>query len=144
VEPVTGELSVLDRQYMLQQRARLDELARNHLGRGFSGERERDLDSLQRLLDRRLVGPDQTGELQAMGIVLGDLLAAELDLHWVVYEDEIGRTRALQDRRSGNYLFPVTMISRRVEVGNSESVRAIYDRARDTVKAHRNALPAYR
>lgn len=140
-ELTIGELSTLDRQYMLQQRNLVDGIARNHFGHGISGDKARDLDTLQRLLDRRLVGPTDTRELQAMGIVMGDLLAAELDMQWVVYEDQLGRTRALRDGRSDSFLFPVTMISRRVEVGNTDRVSEVYQRARDTVMAQREPLP---
>ena len=32
-----------------------------------------------------------------MGVIMGDLLAADLKLHWVIYEDRQGRSRALRD-----------------------------------------------
>ena len=136
-----GELSVLDRQYMHQQRQSLRELGQRHLGRGFSGDRDRDLGLMQTLLDRGLVRNDQKQELQAMGVVLGDLLAAELDMHWVVYEDRIGRSRALRYRDTDIYLFPVTMISRRREADNDTPVSAIYDSARGTVERLRPDQP---
>ena len=59
-EPVIGELSQLDRQWMAGQRAMLEDLARRHFGRGFNGEADNDLPLLQQLLDRRLVREDQT------------------------------------------------------------------------------------
>ena len=136
-----GELSMLDRQYMQQQRELLDQLARSNFGRQFNGNRDNDLELLQRLLDRGLVRPDQTRELQAMGIVMGDLLASELDLHWVIYEDKQGRSRALRYRQSDNYLFPATMIARRREVHNTESVQDIYRRAEQSMRAVIPPLP---
>ena len=72
---------------------------------------------------------DQRLELQAMGIVLGDILGAELGMDWVIYEDRRGRSRALRLGDTSNYLFPATMISRRREAGNDETVAAIYARA---------------
>jgi hypothetical protein len=136
-----SELSPLDRQYLTTQRANLDDLARRHLGQGFAGHTDRDLDLLQRLLDRGLVRPDQTLELQAMGVILGDLLADELGMHWVIYEDKLGRNRALRYRESDNYLFPMTMISRRHEVENRTPVREIYQRAVAAITPHRTPLP---
>lgn len=76
-----------------------------------------------------------------MGIILGDLLAADLGLHWVTYEDAEGRSRALRDGDTDNYLFPVTMISRRREVGNHRPVAEIYARARSIIVDSRPPLP---
>ena len=141
-ESVTiGELSLLDRQYMTQQRALLEELSTRHFGTGFSGDRDRDLALLQRLLDRRLIRPDETRELQAMGVILGDLLAAEFGLHWMIYQDTHGRSRALRDGDSDTYLFPITMISRRREAGNDTPVTEIYRKASDIITSSRPALP---
>jgi hypothetical protein len=136
-----SELTPLDRQYMTHQRANLDDLARRHLGQGFVGQKYRDLDLLQRLLDRGLVRSDQTAELQAMGMVMGELLADELGMHWVVYEDKLGRSRALRYRETDNYLFPMTMISRRQAAANQTPVADIYQRAVATITPHRTPLP---
>lgn len=136
-----NELSKLDLAYMDRQRALLGELAAIELGRRFSGDRQRDLDLLQTLLDRRLVRPEQTGELQAMGVVMGDLLAAEYDLHWVVFIDEAGRSRALRYRDSDFMLFPITMISRRWSAGDTTPVADIYQKAADTIARSTPAPP---
>ncbi len=136
-----SEPSNLDRQFMAQQRALLQDLAQRNTGKGFNGSKENDLELLQLLLDRRLVGDNDTRELQAMGIVMGDLLAAELDLHWVIYEDAVGRSRALRYRDSEEYLFPVTMISRRREADNRTPVAAIYDKAYAIMAAAKPPLP---
>lgn len=140
-EPDIGELSQLDRQWMAGQRALLEDLARRHFGRGFNSEPDNDLPLLQQLLDRRLVREDQTRELQAMGVILGDLLAADLDLTWVVYRDDLGRSRALRDGDTDNYLFPITMISRRREAGNRKPVAEIYAGARAIIIESRPAAP---
>jgi hypothetical protein len=136
-----GELSYLDRQYMAQQRELLEDLTARNFGRRFNGQRSNDLQLLQGLLDRGVVRNSQTRELQAMGVVMGDLLAADLGLHWVVYQDSMGRTRALRDGESDTYLFPITMISRRREVDNRTSVAEIFGKARDIVLDSRPPLP---
>tara|TARA_R110000823_G_scaffold210224_4_gene340444 strand:- start:3428 stop:3937 length:510 start_codon:yes stop_codon:yes gene_type:complete len=140
-EPRIGELSALDRQYMAQQRDLIEDITLRRLGRDFSGDRERDLALLQDMLDKRLVDASQTRELQAMGMILGEHLADALDMHWVIYEDALGRSRALQYADTDNYLFPMTMISRRVEAGSSTSVKDIYQKAYDIIDAARPALP---
>ena len=136
-----SELSYLDNQYMAQQRALLADLVATNFGARFSGAKDHDLQLLQSLLDRGIVQPDQSRELQAMGIIMGDLLAAELDMHWVVYEDRLGRSRALRYQQSNEYLFPVTMISRRREADNHSPVTAIYQKAYDIIEPLRTPLP---
>ncbi len=136
-----GDLSRLDRQYMAEQRESLMSLAAASLGRRFNGNKNSDLQILQLLLDRRLVTPEQTRELQAMGVIMGDLLAADLDMHWVIYEDRQGRSRALRYRETEEYLFPITMISRRQEADNHTPVAAIYQKAYDIIAPLRPALP---
>lgn len=127
------EPSYLDRQYMTQQRELLGEIAAIELGRSFSGDKDNDLETLQLLLDRQLVRASQTRELQAMGVIMGDLLAADLDMHWVIYEDALGRSRALRYQRSDEYLFPITMIARRRAAGNDTPVAVIYQKAHDII-----------
>lgn len=135
-EPRISQLSVIDRDFMEDQRQAVDERARGALGRQIRGEKDNDLDVLQQLLDRRLVQPDETVLLQGMGVVMGDLLAAELGMDWVIYEDKLGRSRALRFGLGEHYLYPVTMISRRYEVGATVDVRAIYDKSVELIRPH--------
>ncbi len=127
--------------HMAQQRASVDDLARRELGQGISGDPDRDIRMLQRLLDRGIVTPEDVGTLQAMGLVLGDLLASELGLAWVIYNDASGRSRALYDKQTDNYLFPMTMISRRQQVGNQKPVADIYRDAKAVIEEKRPRLP---
>ena len=136
-------LSQLDLGFMVQQRTLLQDLAASKLGRQFSGDRDRDLHLLQTLLDSGLVKPDQTQELQAMGIILGDLLAHDHDLHWVVLKDQAGRSRALRLKETDFLLFPVTMISRRRQAGNATPVSEIYRSASEIVRANKPASPGH-
>jgi hypothetical protein len=127
--PRVGDLSKLDLEFMSQQRQSLQDMAALNLGRQFNGNRDQDLELLQALLDRKLVRADQTLELQAMGVIIGDLLAKELDMHWVIYEDQEGRSRALRYKATDEFLFPITMIARRRGVGNQTPVVDIYQKA---------------
>ena len=133
-EVIVSDLTPLDLQYMDRQRELVDELSRLNLGSSCCDSRA-DLPLLQRMLDDNVVRSDQRLELQAMGIVMGDILAAELDMQWVIYEDQYGRSRALRLGDTDNYLFPVTMISRRREAANMESVEFIYDKAYSSIEA---------
>ena len=130
-------LTAIDRQFMADQRMRVEQLA-NRLGRGLTGVADRDLDTLQRILDERLVPAADTLTLQAMGVVFGDLLGDRLDMDWVVFRDNKGRSRALRARQMDVYLFPVTMISRRREGGSERRLKPLFD---DTVRDTRLLLP---
>ena len=136
-----GDLTNVEWQFMAQQRETIKGLAMMNLGRQFNGDRNLDLDLLQALLDKQLVRPDQVRELQAMGVIMGDLLAAELDMHWVLYEDNVGRSRALRYKESDVLLFPITMIAMRGKGGNKTSVVEIYQKASNIIDKSTPALP---
>ena len=133
VEPLTA----IDRQFMTEQRRRVDALA-NRLGRGLTGNVDRDIDTLQRILDQRMVPNSDTLTLQAMGLVFGGLLGDRLNMHWVVYRDRQGRSRALRYRDLDVFLFPMTMISRRQEARSDRRLRPLFD---ETVAETRPLLP---
>ncbi len=103
------------------------ELGAAHLGRGLSDD-DTDLDVLQRLLDLGVPGPEQTFELQCLGIVFGRRVVAALDgVDWVIVEDEYGRDPALRYLRTSLLVFPLTMISKRVEDGEQVRVRELFE-----------------
>ncbi len=121
-------LSAIDQQFISDQRDRIEALA-NRIGRNLTGTEERDIETLQRIIDERLIASGDTVTLQAMGVILGDLLAQRLRMDWVVYSDTKGRSRALHYEGTDVFLFPVTMISRRQEAGSQRRVKSIYDEA---------------
>ena len=136
-----GDLTNVDWQFMAQQQETMQDLAMMNLGRQFNGDRKLDLELLQALLDKPLVRPDQVRELQAMGVIMGDRLAAELGRRWVLYEDNVGRSRALRYQKSDILLFPITMIARRGKGGNKTSVVAIYQKASNIIDKSTPTLP---
>ena len=125
-----GPLADSDERLLSQQRSAVDELARHHVGSPLSGGTTDDLRILQELLDQRVLQPDQTYELQALGVVLGDVMVAQLGFSWAVVEDELGRSRALRLGESDELVYPVTMISKRVEADVRFTVNELYAKAR--------------
>jgi uncharacterized protein DUF3806 len=102
-----------------------------------------DLVLLQRLLDRRGLKPTQTYELQCVGVAFGNVLAREAGLHWIMVTDEYGHDPALQYQRSSLIVFPLTMISKRVEAGEPVDLARLLAAMRALVKQHaREADPA--
>ena len=122
------DTSSLDR-----QRDFVRAVARRHVGSKLSGESLDDLRILQSILDQKVLRPEQTYELQALGVALGDVMAAQLDLRWVLVDDEYGTSRALQYGLGRNFIFPVTMISKRAEKLLPVSVAELYQKTVDTV-----------
>ena len=125
---------------MNEQRKTVETLA-NRLGRRLSGTTTRDLETLQRVIDLRWVDSEDVQTQQALGIVFGDLLANELDLDWVIYRDRAGRSRALRYRDQDIYVFPITMLSRRLSAGAQLSVSDLFE---EQLKRQRQKLPGAR
>jgi hypothetical protein len=90
-----------------------------------------DLAPLQRLLDDGLYTKDQKRELEAMGAVLGDVLAGELPLHWVM----LGGRPALILVGTRAYYHPLTMISSPMAQGDRVNVRRLFDDVRASIVA---------
>ena len=125
---------------MNEQRKTIETLA-NRLGRRLSGTTTRDLETLQRVIDLRWVDSEDVQTQQALGIVFGDLLANELDLEWVIYRDRAGRSRALRYRDQDIFVFPITMLSRRLSAGAQLSVSDLFE---EQLKRQRQKLPGAR
>lgn len=141
-EWTTEPLSAIDQQYMEKQRDVIDALARRHFGRQLNGSKENDLAVLQRLLDDEVVKPGQVQQLQAMGVVLGQLLKTYKGLNWVIYNDRYGRSRSLQvPGFDKDFIFPVTQISRKAEVGIKVDVGDVYEELEQAVTVIRNKPP---
>ena len=125
-EASISNLAWLDRNQMEQQQARIDELARTRLGSRLRGDKS-DLETLQEIIDRELIARDDRLTLQALGVVLGNVMAREVEqLQWQVYEDDKGRSKALCLKEEKECLFPVTMLSRRMEAGLKPNVNKVY------------------
>ena len=94
-----------------------------------------DLKTIQQLVDRRVIKPSEVREWQAVGVVFGDILANEFGLHWISYEDDLGLSKALRWEKTDNYVFPVTMFSRRVQFKQKIDAAAMFEKIRQEVIA---------
>ena len=102
-----------------------------------------DVALLQRLLDECRRKPDQTLELQCLGVAFGSVLAREAGLHWIMVLDEYGRDPALQYESTSLIVFPLTMISQRVDAGEPVDLRRLLRAVRALVQQHaRESDPA--
>ncbi len=123
-------LTSADQRNLRRQREIVDGLARRYVGTSVAHGSVEDLRVLQELLDQEVLKSDQTFELQSLGVVLGDVMAKQLELSWVRVEDALGRSRALRLDGTDVLFFPVTMISKRVEADVEFTVAELYLKAK--------------
>lgn len=78
---------------------------------------------IQQMLDDKIFTAENTYELQSLGIALGDYIQYKhSDFHWGVVRDEYGRDFCLQFKTFAITVFPMTMISKRIEDGELVNV----------------------
>jgi hypothetical protein len=82
---------------------------------------------LQGILDNEFYSKNQTMELQSLGIAFGDALAQKLKLEWMEVEDEYGIDPALVHIDTSIRLFPLTMISKRIENNEKINVEELFN-----------------
>jgi hypothetical protein len=122
-DPTPDDLQDLARRFLV-----VDALVREHLGRPLARDTT-DLTALQELLDLGVLGPERTIELQCLGIVFGMILADAVEgMDWAIVEDEIGRDPALRFAGTSLLVFPMTMLSKRVEEGEEVRVVELFGR----------------
>ncbi len=123
------DLEWVDNFYLEKQENVINELLTRKLGSRLHRQIS-DLSLLQRIIDNQLIKKEEVEQLQAMGVVLGNVLIAQTrQLQWKVYEDKYGRSRALCVEKSNNCLFVITLLSRRLEVGLTVDVKKIFNDA---------------
>jgi hypothetical protein len=121
-------------QLLRHQRDVVDDLARRHVGSELTRGSLHDLDVLQQILDADVVDDDETFELQSLGVALGDVMERQLGLSWIVYRDDLGESRALRLEETDLVLFPITMISKRVERGVPFRIDELYHQSIESMR----------
>lgn len=97
---------------------------------------------LRAIIESGWIEKTETVKLQSLGIALGDALAQELSLEWVTVEDEYGRDPALRVPGTTVLLFPLTMISKRIEHDEHVDVDELFLGACETARSM-TAEPRY-
>lgn len=130
-----------DIERIARQLRRVSELMQQHLGRALADD-ESDLEAMQELLNERVLARDATYDLQCLGIVLGTCLVDAIEgIDWVIVEDELGRDPALRYLDSSLLMFPLTMISKRVEDGIEVDVRHMFEELCDRIEELKEEIP---
>lgn len=87
------------------------------LNKLVEGDSSAKLSVLEAILKTGLLTSKHTFQLQGMGIILGEILAEDANMNWMMLEDEYGTSPCLTVPGTSITLFPQTMISKRVENG---------------------------
>jgi len=82
---------------------------------------------LRALLQQSVFKPEQTYEFQCMGIILGDALVQHCGVEWQAVEDQYGRDPCVCVPGTTIVLFPLTMISKRVEDGEQVDIFDLFN-----------------
>jgi|TARA_B100000315_G_scaffold187081_1_gene176659 hypothetical protein len=135
-----SDLSLGQRFIMANQRRNVMDLISRQLGIVELRGGLDDLKVLQRIVDDQLISQEDSRGWQAVGVVFGDMLADRLDLHWVQVEDEVGVSKALQWKKTHNFVFPITMLSKRQQWGQPIDLGALYGKIRNEVSQFRETL----
>lgn len=108
-----------------RQRRLVQEIASKQFGDQLDRTKA-DLQTIQRILDEKLLGSNPDDMLQALGVVLGDVLVEQAGYRWIRFADEKGRSRALRSRDGKTVAFPVTALSRIVAMKHRPDVTGVY------------------
>lgn len=108
---------------------------------GLYDQAEHKVRLIQTILDNDWIQADETWKLQALGVTLGDLIVQQSPMEWVQVSDQYGTDPALAVPRTALLMFPLTMISKRIESGESVDIAAISRFALDQIAA---VLPTIR
>lgn len=135
------ELNVGQQFTLDKDRREFTNLLHRQLGiRQLSGDRS-DLKSIQQVIDKKILTADQVREWQSVGVVFGDILSKEFGLSWISYEDEMGVSKALRWRSTENYVFPITLFSKRIRFKQKIDVYEVYDKLHGEINVFKQ-LPA--
>lgn len=90
------------------------------------------LGTVRALLDAGRVPADNSdGMLLAIGVILGDTFAEDLGLSWLRVEDRFGIDLAVGTDDGRVLLYPLTMIDKRLQDGETVDVFDLYDGVAD-------------
>ena len=93
-----------------------------------------DFTVLQKIVDSKLIGRDETWRLQSVGVVFGDALVSYIDgLSWCEVTDEYGTDPTLRYRQTTRQANALTMISKRVEDGREINLQDMADWLKETL-----------
>jgi hypothetical protein len=126
-----------DQQRLRDQRAIVEKFVTNEGSRQRYQTAAGKVQTIQAILQQGAFKPSETYELQCLGVVLGDAFVQDLKMEWVMVEDDQGRDPAVRLPGTSLILFPLTMISKRVERGENVDVIDLFNQTATQVDEFR-------
>lgn len=120
-------LSEQDAKMLAEQRGLIEKYIADEKSRENYKTPAGKLGTIRALLKAKAFKPTQKYELQCLGVVLGDAFVQDMGFHWIIVKDEYGRDPAIQYERTSIILYPLTMISKRIERGDDVDVFDLYN-----------------
>jgi hypothetical protein len=138
--PKFTELSQDDVASLDKQRALVASAAKQRFGVSGLARTKVDLPVLQRLIDDHAFDKTQTYELQSLGVALGDVMASELPLRWMMVTDEFGTAPTLRYKDTTIQVNALTMISKRIERDEKVNVSRLLEITREQLPKFQKEL----
>ncbi len=128
-------LTEKDKQRLISQRAVIEKFISRNTSETFNYKTPGGkLGLLRAILTQDVFDKEQTYELQCMGVILGDVFVQEMKMEWIIVEDAYGRDPAVKMPGTSVMVFPVTMISKRIERGEKVDVFDLFNGVADMVE----------
>jgi hypothetical protein len=138
--PKFSELSRDDIASLDKQRALVAAAAKQRYGVSGLVRTKADLPVLQRLIDDQAFTKTQTYELQSLGVALGDVMASELPVRWMMVTDEFGTDPTLRYKDTTIQVNALTMISKRIERDEKVNVSRLLEITREQLPKFQKEL----
>jgi hypothetical protein len=123
------QLTEADQKRLREQRAVVERCLADEDSREKYKTAAGKLGTIRSILQSKVFKPEQTYQLQCLGIVFGDALVQDQKLEWIMVEDQYGNDPAVRVPGTTIILFPLTTISKRVERGEEVDVFNLYNSA---------------
>jgi hypothetical protein len=138
--PRFSDLSRDDLASLDKQRALVAAAAKQRYGVSGLLRTKDDLPVLQRPIDDQAFTKTQTYELQSLGVALGDVMASELPLRWMMVTDEFGTDPTLRYKDTTIQVNALTMISKRIERDEKVNVSRLLEITREQLPLFQKKL----
>lgn len=96
------------------------------------------LNLLDTIINSQWIEKDETVKLQCLGVTLGDTLAQDLLLEWIEVMDQFGNDPALRLPNTSIIIYPLTMISKRIENDEAVDIYELYTGLKMKIESIRN------
>jgi hypothetical protein len=121
-----SELSPDDLAWLQRAEDHISRLLQTRYEEAQLNRTQADLILRQRLIDERRIKPEQVLEAQCIGFVLGNVIASHTPKKWKRVKNEYGDMLALVDPATGFTLYPLTMITKRLDGRREVDLPALY------------------